>query len=117
MTTLVSSGRQVKPGHDAIGKLGKCRSKCSSVANVLHDTNWEPEVIKKPFQKYSPTAIIKYLMYLPLNLIPGVGTVLFVILQGKAMGPAAHQRYFQLKGFSNSQREEWIEQHRGAYTR
>ena len=56
-------------------------------------------------------------MYLPLNLIPGIGTLLFIILQGQRFGPSAHLRFFQLKGWSNTQREEFIAQHRGAYTR
>ena len=40
--------------------------------------------MKRPFAKFSPTAVVKYLMYLPLNLIPGVGTLLFIGMQGKA---------------------------------
>lgn len=55
-------------------------------------------------------------MYLPLNFIPIVGTVMFVMLQGKRSGPSAHARYFQLKGMSKQRKEEWIEQRRGAYT-
>lgn len=42
---------------------------------------------------------------------------MFVLLQGKRYGPAAHQRYFQLKGWSAGQREKWIEDHTAAYTR
>lgn len=74
-------------------------------------------MVKQPFQKFTPSAIIRYFMYLPLNFIPVVGTVLFILLQGKRLGPSAHERYFQLKGMSQKQREEWIEERRGAYTR
>lgn len=70
----------------------------------------------KPFAKFTPTAIIRYLMYLPLNFIPVIGTVMFVLLQGKRVGPTAHSRYFQLKGMSKQRKEEWIEKRRGAYT-
>jgi len=56
-------------------------------------------------------------MYLPLNFIPVVGTVAFIVLQGKRYGPQAHSRYFQLKGMSRMQREKHVEQRRGAYTR
>lgn len=60
---LVSTGRQVKAsGGDAFGKLGK--------------------LIKRPFAKFSPAALIRYLMYIPLNLIPGVGTLVFIGMQG-----------------------------------
>jgi len=74
-------------------------------------------VIKKPFAKFAPSAIIRYFLYLPLNFIPVVGTVLFVIMQGRSYGPSAHARYFQLKNWSKTQREEWVEQHKAAYTR
>ena len=95
-TNLVSEGRQIKAGGDNIARLGK--------------------LIKKPFAKFAPNAIIRYLLYLPLNFIPVVGTVVFIILQGKRSGPAAHTRYFQLKEWSQRQRQIHIEEHRGGYT-
>lgn len=55
-------------------------------------------------------------MYLPLNFIPVVGTVLFVLLQGKRYGPNAHARYFQLKKMNTSQKDQFVDQRRGAYT-
>ena len=96
-TDLVSSGRQIKSGSDSIARLGK--------------------LIKKPFAKFAPNAIIRYFLYLPLNFIPIVGTVMFVILQGRRAGPAAHTRYFQLKGWNNSQQQKHIEANKGAYAR
>lgn len=95
-TDLVSEGRQIQAGGDPIAKLGK--------------------LVKKPFAKFTPTAIIRYLMYLPLNFIPVVGTVMFVLLQGKRTGPVAHTRYFQLKRWNKEQQEKHVEQYRGAYT-
>ena len=95
-TNLVSEGRQIKAGSDPMAKLGK--------------------LMKKPFAAFTPTAFIRYLMYLPLNFIPLVGTVMFVVLQGKKAGPAAHARYFQLKQWNKSQRERHVEEFRGAYT-
>lgn len=49
---LVAKDRQVKGGGagDVIARLGKLAS--------------------RPFAKFTPTAIIRYFMYLPLNLIP-----------------------------------------------
>lgn len=96
-TNLVSDGRQIKAGSDPIAKLGK--------------------LIKKPFAKFTPSALIRYFLYLPLNFIPVVGTIIFVVLQGRRAGPAAHSRYFQLKEWNSSQRQKHIEQHKGAYTR
>ena len=95
-TDLVSGGRQIKAGGDPMARLGK--------------------MIKKPFAKFTPNALIRYFMYLPLNFIPVVGTVIFVVLQGKRAGPAAHTRYFQLKEWNASQRQKHIEQHQAAYT-
>ena len=95
---LVARERQVKPNRagDAIARLGK--------------------LVGKPFQKFTPAGIVRYFMYLPLNFIPVVGTAIFVILQGKRFGPSVHSRYFQLKGMSTTQREEHVEERRGAYT-
>ena len=96
-TNLVSSGRQIKAGGDPIAKLGK--------------------LIKKPFAKFAPKALIRYLLYLPLNFIPVVGTIMFVILQGRKNGPAAHARYFQLKEWNSSQRTKHVDDNKAAYTR
>lgn len=95
-TDLVSEGRQIKAGGDPMAKLGK--------------------LVKKPFVKFTPAAMIRYLLYLPLNFIPVVGTVVFILLQGKRAGPTAHTRYFQLKQWNKAQQEKHIEQYRGAYT-
>lgn len=55
-------------------------------------------------------------MYLPLNFIPIVGTLTFIVLQGRRAGPAAHARYFQLKGWSSTQRDAFVEKNKAAYT-
>ncbi|KAJ4373810.1 hypothetical protein N0V83_002549 [Neocucurbitaria cava] len=94
-TNLVSTEREVKRGNDPVGKLGK--------------------LVTKPFAKFTPKAIIRYFMYLPLNFIPIVGTVLFVILQGRKFGPNAHARYFQLKQMKKQEKEHFIEQRKAAY--
>ncbi|KAF2674980.1 hypothetical protein BT63DRAFT_381689 [Microthyrium microscopicum] len=97
---LVSQGRQLKPARSGAGntvsRLGK--------------------VVSKRFARFTPSGIIRYLVYLPLNMIPVVGTVLFIVLQARRFGPNAHARYFQLKGWSNAQREDYIEKKRAAYT-
>ncbi|KAE9967580.1 hypothetical protein BLS_006278 [Venturia inaequalis] len=95
-TEIVKEGRSVTSGSDSISRLGK--------------------LAKKPFAKFTPSAIIRYFMYLPLNFIPIVGTVLFIIMNGRRFGPNAHARYFQLKGMSKSQKEDFIEKHKAAYT-
>lgn len=98
MTPLVSHGRTVKGSSavDAVSRLGK--------------------LAKKPFERFTPSAIIRYFMYLPLNMIPVVGTILFIVLQAKRLGPLAHARYFQLKGMGKREKEEWIETRGPQYT-
>jgi hypothetical protein len=97
-TQLVQRERQVKSSSagDAITRLGK--------------------LVSKPFSKFTPSALVRYFMYLPLNFIPVVGTVFFVTLQGKKFGPGAHSRYFQLKNMTKLQRERYVEERKGAYT-
>jgi len=95
LTTLVSTERQMKSGSDYVARLGK--------------------ITRKPFEKWSPKAIIRYFLYLPLNMVPVVGTVLFVVLQGRKFGPTAHARYFQLKQMNKTQKEDFIERRKAAY--
>jgi hypothetical protein len=97
LNTLVENERQVKSGSDPVAKLGK--------------------LVSKPFAKFTPAAIVRYFMYLPLNFIPVVGTVLFVILQGRKFGPTAHARYFQLKQMKKQEKDQFIEKRRAAYAR
>lgn len=93
----MTEGRQVKAGSDPVARLGK--------------------MMKKPFERFTPKAILRYFIYLPLNFIPIIGTIMFVVLQGKKFGPNVHGRYFQLKKMSRSEREEFVEKRRAAYTR
>ncbi|KAI8162078.1 hypothetical protein K4K49_006851 [Colletotrichum sp. SAR 10_70] len=60
---IVKEGRQVRPGSDPMQKLGK--------------------ILKSPFERFSPKALIRYLVYLPLNFIPIVGTGIFILLQAE----------------------------------
>jgi hypothetical protein len=97
LNTLVQNERQVKSGSDPVAKLGK--------------------LVSKPFAKFTPAAIVRYFMYLPLNFIPIVGTVLFVILQGRKFGPTAHARYFQLKQMKKQEKDQFVEKRKAAYAR
>lgn len=64
-TAVVQQGREVHPGSDPMKKLGK--------------------VFKKRFEKMSLTSMVRYVMYLPLNFIPVVGTIAFIFLHGKCI--------------------------------
>jgi hypothetical protein len=80
-TTVVSEGRQLKAGsfNDPIGKLGK--------------------LLKSPFEKFTPKALVRYVMYLPLNFIPVIGTIMFVLLQGRSRGNSVHSRVCTCSAF------------------
>ncbi|KJZ79369.1 hypothetical protein HIM_01520 [Hirsutella minnesotensis 3608] len=93
---MVREGRELRPGSDPMQRLGK--------------------ILKSPFERFSPKAMIRYVMYLPLNFIPVVGTVIFILLQGRNRGRSVHDRYFQLKKWSKSQRASWLAKHTGPYT-
>ncbi|KAF3920586.1 hypothetical protein ABW21_db0201408 [Orbilia brochopaga] len=64
-TALVAAGREVKPGssQDPLRKLGKR--------------------LQKPFGDSPLKSLIRYLILLPLNFIPLVGTIIFLILNGE----------------------------------
>ena len=95
-TELVTEGRQLKSGADPIDRLGK--------------------ILKSPFSRFSPKALVRYVMYLPLNFIPVVGTVAFILVNGRSRGQSVHDRYFQLKRWSTAQRSDWLASHTGPYT-
>ncbi|RYP64811.1 hypothetical protein DL771_008591 [Monosporascus sp. 5C6A] len=84
-TTIVSQGRHLKSGGDPIARLGK--------------------MVKNPFTKFTPKALIRYIMYLPLNFIPG-----------RSRGESVHSRYFQLKEWSSAQQKDWLSRHTAPYT-
>jgi len=96
--TLVSRGRELKSASNKtpFQRLGK--------------------LLMTPLHKLSPQSIGMYLVSLPLNLIPVVGTAAFILLQGRMAGPRYHARYFQLKMLSPQARDAFVKSHRGAYT-
>ncbi|KAK0669551.1 hypothetical protein QBC41DRAFT_106544 [Cercophora samala] len=95
-TEIVANGREVNSRGDSIQKLGKA--------------------LKKPFSRFSVKELVRYFMYLPLNFIPIIGTVAFIVIRGRARGNSVHDRYFQLKGWSASRKSEWLSKHKGPYT-
>jgi len=78
------------------------------VTSVTGDGNHLGKLLKRPLSQFSPDAIIKYLMWLPLNFVPVVGTLLFILSQGREQGPLFHERYFQLKSYSKKQKDAFI---------
>lgn len=63
-TQLVEGGREIQTSSGGVKKLGKSLS--------------------KPLDRFSPQGIIRYLMSLPLNSIPLVGTAAFLLYNGES---------------------------------
>lgn len=59
---------------------------------------------------------LRYLISLPLNTIPGIGTAMFLAYNGEKQGPGYHARYFELKGWDKQVREEFVHQRKAEYT-
>jgi len=95
--SLVSKGRILgRPGAHRVTTLGKR--------------------LGKPLSRFSAASIARYLISLPLNAIPGVGTVLFLLYNGSRAGPGYHARYWQLRKPAKSQQDQFVNTHRAAYT-
>lgn len=97
LAPLVQGGRELRPSADVLGRLGKA--------------------VKKPFAKITPRYFVSYVVWLPLNFIPVVGTAVFILVQGRKTGPGYHARYFQLKNYTAGQRAAFVEQNKPAYIR
>lgn len=58
------------------------------------------------YTPWSIIQIIELIIFLPLNLIPFVGTPAFIIITGARLGKLAHYRWFQLKGYSKDRQKK-----------
>jgi len=95
MTSLVEQGREIQG-------QGKARTVGKS--------------LMAPLNRFSKEGLVRYLLSLPLNAIPVVGTVFFLFYNGSKSGPNYHERYFQLKHFNAQQKKDFIKNKRGSYT-
>lgn len=60
--------------------------------------------------------MVRYILTLPLNAIPAIGSIVFLYLNGENAGPGYHARYFDLKGYTKEQRTQHIAKHQAEYT-
>ena len=102
---LISKGQEhlVSQGREVTGQRG--------------NANWVSRLgksLSKTQERWSFDGIIKRLLYLPLNFIPVVGTVLFVLARAKDEGPRQLNRYWQLKG--GKSKDEIVKERQGAFT-
>ena len=67
------------------------------------------------FSPFSFRQIVEYVILLPVNFIPWVGSVVFLFLTGYRAGPLMSWRYFQLRGFTREERKKFIKERRWQY--
>lgn len=60
------------------------------------------------YSPFSLRQILEFVLCLPLNFIPVIGTPLFLILTGYRAGPFHHWRYFKLLGLDKKERRRNI---------
>lgn len=58
------------------------------------------------YQPWSIIQIIELIVFLPLNLIPWVGTPAFIIITGSRLGRLSNYRWFQLRGLSKKEQKK-----------
>lgn len=50
------------------------------------------------YQPWSLIQIVELIVFLPLNLVPYVGTPAFIMITGSRLGRLSHHRWFKLRG-------------------
>ena len=68
------------------------------------------------YSPFSLRQIVEFICFLPLNLIPVLGTPAFLILTGYRAGPFHHWRYFKLLGLTKKDRRMAIKKRQLSYT-
>ncbi|KAK4057212.1 hypothetical protein OIO90_001707 [Microbotryomycetes sp. JL221] len=100
----------VQKGHSDLVEQGRTLNKTGGQITL------GKSVLKPISKRFSTEGLWRYLITLPLNFIPGVGTAFFLYYNGSRAGPSYHSRFFELKKFDKSNRHSFVEQRRGAYT-
>ena len=60
------------------------------------------------YTPWSIIQIVELIVFLPLNLVPFVGTPAFIIITGTRLGKLSHYRWLQLRGFTKEERKREI---------
>ncbi|KAK3367620.1 hypothetical protein B0H63DRAFT_529336 [Podospora didyma] len=68
------------------------------------------------FQPWSLVQIVELIVFLPLNLIPYVGTPAFIIITGARLGKLSHYRWYKLRGLSKKEAKREISLRAWEYT-
>ena len=60
------------------------------------------------FQPWSLIQMVELVVFLPLNLIPIVGTPMFIIITGTRLGKLSHHRWYKLRGLTKEETKQEI---------
>ncbi|KAF9955166.1 hypothetical protein BGZ72_003973 [Mortierella alpina] len=60
--------------------------------------------------------VLLWFLTLPLNLFPVAGQLAFCYINGRARVPDVHQRYFDMKDMTVSERDVWVKKRESQYT-
>ncbi|KAH8890491.1 hypothetical protein GQ53DRAFT_782518 [Thozetella sp. PMI_491] len=68
------------------------------------------------YQPWSLVQIAELIVYLPLNLIPYIGTPAFIIITGARLGKLSHHRWFKLRGLDRKETKKELRERAWEYT-
>ena len=85
----------------------------SSPHQIMNESYLEALAPITSWRLLKPTAL--FILSMPINAIPVVGQLIFVLLNGYFQGPAMHTSYFKMRGWSNEDIDKFIAHHRSEY--
>jgi hypothetical protein len=68
------------------------------------------------YAPFSLRQIVEFVVFLPFNLLPVVGTPVFLLLTGYRAGPLQHHRYYKLLGYGSKERKAAVRKRKLRYT-
>ncbi len=60
------------------------------------------------YQPWSIIQIVELIVFMPLNLVPYVGTPAFIIITGTRLGKLSQYRWYKLRGLSRQEQKDEI---------
>lgn len=67
------------------------------------------------YQPWSIIQIVELIVFLPLNLVPYIGTPAFIMITGSRLGKLSHHRWFKLRGLSKKDTRRELKLRRWEY--
>ncbi|KAL2144188.1 hypothetical protein VTI28DRAFT_9479 [Corynascus sepedonium] len=67
------------------------------------------------YQPWSLIQIIELIVFLPLNLVPYIGTIAFIMITGSRLGKLSHHRWFILRGLNKKEKKRELKLRRWEY--